>query len=62
MRGSVSERILRLALAFAFVPGESFFSGEAAKNTMRINYTNSTLEQIDEGMQRLARAIERYSI
>ena len=45
----------------AFVPGESFFSGEAAKNTMRINYTNSTLEQIDEGMQRLARAIERYN-
>tara|TARA_B100000745_G_scaffold295980_1_gene240763 strand:- start:4 stop:1185 length:1182 start_codon:yes stop_codon:yes gene_type:complete len=45
----------------AFVPGESFFSNEAPKNTMRINYTNSTLEQIDEGMQRLARAIERYN-
>lgn len=44
----------------AFVPGESFFSGEAPKNTMRLNYTNATPEQIDEGMQRLARALTRY--
>jgi len=45
----------------AFVPGESFFASNAAKNTMRLNFTNSTPEQIDEGMQRLARALKLYS-
>lgn len=46
----------------AFVPGESFFSNDAPKNTMRINFTNSSIEQIDEGMRRLARALVRYSM
>ncbi len=44
----------------AFVPGESFFSGEKKKNTMRLNFTNATPEQIQEGVQRLARAVARY--
>lgn len=44
----------------AFVPGESFFSNNAPKNTMRLNYSNSTPEQINEGVKRLAKALERY--
>lgn len=44
----------------AFVPGESFFCGEKPKNTMRLNYTNATPEQIEEGVRRLARAIKNY--
>ncbi len=44
----------------AFVPGEAFFTGPAQKNTMRVNYTNSTPEEIREGVQRLTRAIDRY--
>ena len=45
----------------AFVPGESFFSGTIQKNTMRLNFTNSNSTEIDEGMQRLARAITKYN-
>lgn len=44
----------------AFVPGETFFTGPAQKNTMRINYTNATREEISEGVRRLLRAIEQY--
>ena len=44
----------------AFVPGESFFTNNAPKNTMRLNFTNSTPEQIEEGFERLARALKRY--
>jgi 2-aminoadipate transaminase len=45
----------------AFVPGESFFAADAPKNTMRLNYSNSTIEQTKEGVRRLAKAFARYS-
>jgi 2-aminoadipate transaminase len=44
----------------AFVPGESFYSNGAPKNTIRLNYSNATSAHIEEGVQRLARAVERY--
>jgi 2-aminoadipate transaminase len=37
----------------AFVPGDPFYVGKSDVNTMRLNYTNSTQEMIEEGIQRL---------
>ena len=34
----------------AYVPGTHFFSGGGHENTLRLNFSNSTVEQIHEGM------------
>jgi 2-aminoadipate transaminase len=45
----------------AFVPGEVFYpEGLRKTNTMRINFSFPTREQIVEGVKRLGRTIERY--
>lgn len=41
----------------AFVPGQAFFVDGSGQNTMRLNYSNSNEEQIEEGIKRLANAI-----
>lgn len=38
----------------AFVPGDPFYVNKTDVNTMRLNYTNSTPEVIQEGIKRLA--------
>ena len=43
----------------AFVPGESFHPGGGGKNTMRLNFSNATEEQIETGIAGLGRAITR---
>jgi len=45
----------------AFVPGDSFYADEKNVNTFRLNYTNSSEEMIEEGIRRLARAINLIS-
>ena len=44
----------------AFIPGHAFYVNEnyPATNRMRLNFSNSSVERIEEGVQRLARAIE----
>ena len=42
----------------AFVPGDPFYVGLNNVNTLRLNYTNSSCERIEVGIQRLAQAIE----
>lgn len=42
----------------AFVPGAAFYVDEGGKNTLRLNFTNSTADQIEEGIKRLARVIK----
>jgi 2-aminoadipate transaminase len=37
----------------AFVPGKTFFAGSGGENTMRLNFSNSTAEQIEEGIRQL---------
>ncbi|MCM3762828.1 PLP-dependent aminotransferase family protein [Alkalihalobacillus oceani] len=37
----------------AYVPGEPFYAGKPEKNTMRLNYTHSTPEKIEQGMSLL---------
>jgi 2-aminoadipate transaminase len=43
----------------AFVPGEAFFVDGSGKNTLRLNFSNSSEAQIEEGMKRLAVAIKK---
>ena len=41
----------------AYVNGSAFFADRSGKNTMRLNYSFATLEQIEEGIKRLADTI-----
>jgi 2-aminoadipate transaminase len=43
----------------AFVPGEAFYTNDAEKNTLRLNFSNSDMEKIEEGMKRLGKAAEK---
>ena len=44
----------------AFIPGHAFaIPGHDIRNCLRLNFSNSTVEQIEEGMQRLAKVINR---
>jgi len=43
----------------AFVIGEAFHCDGSGKNTMRINFSYMNNEKTEEGVKRLARAIER---
>ncbi|MDP4160148.1 MAG: PLP-dependent aminotransferase family protein, partial [Bacillota bacterium] len=41
----------------AFVPGDPFYANAKNTNTLRLNYTNSSEEMIEEGIKRLAKVI-----
>ncbi len=41
----------------AYVPGASFFPGGDGQNTMRLNFLSPALAEIEDGVERLARAI-----
>ncbi|MDP3066382.1 MAG: PLP-dependent aminotransferase family protein [Methanobacteriaceae archaeon] len=43
----------------AFVPGEAFYTENPEKNTLRLNFSNSNEERIEEGMKRLGNAINK---
>ncbi len=43
----------------AFVPGFAFYPRDGEHNTMRLNFSNARPEMIEEGIQRLARALRR---
>ena len=43
----------------AFVPGEAFYANDGEKNTLRLNFSNSNEQKIEEGMGRLGKAIEK---
>ena len=42
----------------AYVPGENFFSCGGGENTMRLNFSSSTPEEINEGIARLGKVIK----
>ncbi len=48
----------------AYIPGSSFFPDGKGQNTMRLNFTKPTIEQIEEGIKRLGKflkeEIEKY--
>ncbi len=43
----------------AFVPGAPFHPGGDGRNSMRLNFSNASMEQIDEGIERLGRVVTR---
>lgn len=45
----------------AFVPGDPFYTHPENVNTLRLNYTNSTPEMIEEGIRRLGALLHQYS-
>ena len=51
--------LLRAALArqVAFVPGEPFWVGRPARNTLRLNFSNAHEERIEEGIRRLGEVL-----
>jgi 2-aminoadipate transaminase len=55
--------VLRAALAerVAFVPGAAFFADGSGTNTMRLNFTNASVEHIDEGIGRLGCVLQRLA-
>jgi 2-aminoadipate transaminase len=59
-RGQSATALLPRALdqGVAFVPGAAFFSGGGGDDTMRLNFLSAPLQDLTEGVDRLARAIE----
>lgn len=51
--------LFRAAIAegVAFVPGEAFYINGESDNSMRLNFSNSSIEMIEEGVGRLTRLI-----
>ncbi|HTX43800.1 MAG TPA: PLP-dependent aminotransferase family protein [Methanocella sp.] len=50
---------LALKQKVAFVPGQAFFVDGSGRNTLRLNYSSSDEARIEEGIRRLAGAMER---
>ncbi len=44
----------------AFVPGSAFYVDEGGKNTLRLNFSNSSEDQIEEGIKRLAKVMKKF--
>ncbi|RHW40100.1 PLP-dependent aminotransferase family protein [Lysinibacillus yapensis] len=45
----------------AFVPGDPFYTNKTNVNTLRLNYTNSSTEMIEEGIKRLGKILYALS-
>ena len=62
--GTSSMELFELAMEenVAFVPGETFYTEDPEKNTMRLNFSNSSVEEIEEGIKRLGNAIKKLNI
>ncbi|NYB51975.1 MAG: PLP-dependent aminotransferase family protein [Methanobacteriaceae archaeon] len=59
--GMSSLELFEIALEekVAFVPGEAFYTDNPETNTLRLNFSNCSEDEIVEGMKRLGRAIEK---
>lgn len=44
----------------AFIPGESFFADGTGQNTMRLNFSNAALADIEIGIMRLAGVLQQF--
>ena len=47
-------KIISFAGGLPFVPGNAFYVDRGGNNTMRLNFSNSDEEKIEEGIERLA--------
>lgn len=60
--GVSTEKLLPVAVEkerVAFIPGTPFFVDGSGENTMRLNFSNATIADIQEGIARLGRVLER---
>ena len=44
----------------AYIPGESFYANNGPKNTIRMNFTTVSEEQIVKGMEILGNVLKRH--
>lgn len=60
--GVDSKRLLEAAVKerVAFIPGESFYVQPIGENTMRLNFSNAKLEDIEIGIARLAGVLRQF--
>lgn len=60
--GLDSDKILDDAVdaGVAYIPGESFFAHEGVKNTVRMNFTLVTEEQIEKGIKILGEVFKKH--
>lgn len=58
--GVLAEELFEDAIAarVAFVPGTPFFAAEPRRNFMRLNFSNSSTEAIEEGIKRLGNLLK----
>lgn len=59
--GADAQEILRQAVEekVAFVPGQSCFTDDTGANTFRLNFSNASEEEIEQGIARLGRVLRR---
>jgi len=50
-----------IAKKVAYVIGSAFHHDGSGKNTMRLNFSYATIEEIDEGIKRLAECVKDYA-
>ena len=57
-----SRKLLQKAIekGVVFVPGDSFYPNGGGENTMRLNFSYPSPEEIREGVRRIAEAIKEY--
>ena len=60
--GVDTEELLHLAerMKVAFVPGRPFWVNRDVRNTMRLNFSNASDENITEGIKRLGQMVQAY--
>jgi 2-aminoadipate transaminase len=61
-KGLSSVRLFELAIQekVAFVPGKPFYVDGGGDNTLRLNFSNSGENRIEEGIKRIAKIIKRF--
>ena len=62
--GMSSMELFEIALDenVAFVPGEAFYSDDPELNTLRLNFSNSDVKKIEEGIKRLGNSIKMLEL
>ena len=60
--GVNTRRLFQIALSkgVAFVPGAAFYPNGGGENTARLNYSYPSVEELREGVRRLAEALREY--
>jgi DNA-binding transcriptional MocR family regulator len=46
----------------AFVPGQEFYSDGSGENTIRLNFSNATPENIEEGIKRIGEVLKEAGV